>query len=501
MRCRRTLGLAASAFLSLVSATIVSAEWPEDPAVNVPICTAPEDQSFRALAAVTDGAGGAIVAWDDPRDGTFDVYAQRVDVDGNIAWTSDGVQVGETSDVWGWNAEIAAVSDGSGGAIVVWIDDGGSDANIRAQRVDSSGSILWPDGAPSLQGVSICSADGDQMDLGAASDGNGGAYIVWTDTRDPSTRGVYVQRVDPNGFRQWILDGKPVVVHDGSYYQSEPAIAEDDWNGAVIVWTDGRNNPTTNHDIYAQRMTQNGVRLWNEAGRAVCEADYGQEEPVIVGTGSGGAIIAWLDHRDNMYSGIDVYAQRMRNDDGTPMWTPDGQVICDVDEDQQFLAIAGDGIGGAVIVWEDRRNAVATATDIYAQRVSDDGGWFWDDGGEAVCAADDDQFRPTVVPVGDSKWMVVWSDWRGDGAVVAQRYGYWGHREGPLNGLPVTLAPHYQGNPAAVAMGRDDEAIVAWSDSRSPSYDYDVYAQGDFFGIFRNAFESGDFDGWSDVVP
>lgn len=497
------LGIAILTSLSVAFPQQVSAVWPNDPAVNVPICTADEYQSLMALAIVTDGAGGAIIAWDDRRDGSADVYAQRVDVDGVVQWQSDGVLVGDTADMRGWESEVVAVPDGSGGAFIVWTDNGGTDKDIKAQRIDMKGDILWPDGSPSAGGISVCSAVGDQLEIAATSDDNGGVYIVWTDERVPTGKTLYAQRMLANGTKQshWTADGNPVVAHGGTRNESEPTIVGDGYDGALIAWKDGRNNPVSNFDIYAQRMTPNGARLWTDAGQAVTEADLAQQIPVIVGTPNGGAIVAWRDHRDIGSTGTDIYAQRMKNDDGTAMWEEDGSIVCNAERDQDFLDIASDGGAGAVIVWEDRRTDVTTLTDIFVQRISENGNAVWDAGGIAVCAAEDEQFSPAVAKVGVSKWLVVWSDHRGDGTVAAQRYTSLGHREMPPNGVPITLALWDQGRPVLVPMGIDDEAIVAWRDYRNLANESDVYAQGDLFIVFRNGFESGDFVGWSDTVP
>ena len=49
-----------AAFLLLVP-TAAFAAWPTDPTVNLPVCTATQHQ--YAPVSVSDGAGGAIVAW------------------------------------------------------------------------------------------------------------------------------------------------------------------------------------------------------------------------------------------------------------------------------------------------------------------------------------------------------------------------------------------------------------------------------------------------------
>ena len=72
--------------------TTTLAAWPGDPTVNVPICTALEEQSLPAIAS--DGAGGAIITWHDTRGGDErDIYAQRVSFSGEVLWTADGVAI------------------------------------------------------------------------------------------------------------------------------------------------------------------------------------------------------------------------------------------------------------------------------------------------------------------------------------------------------------------------------------------------------------------------
>lgn len=59
-------------WLSLVLAQNAKCAWPLDPHVNLPICTATNDQQYPQLT--TDGQGGAIICWTDWRLG----YLNRV---------------------------------------------------------------------------------------------------------------------------------------------------------------------------------------------------------------------------------------------------------------------------------------------------------------------------------------------------------------------------------------------------------------------------------------
>ncbi len=182
-------------------ATRSHAQWSTDPTVNSPVVTAINNQ--RAPATTSDGAGGVIVAWDDYRDLDEDIYAQRIDAAGVVLWTSDGVTV---SDHGSEESDPVLVSDGAGGAIVVWHTRfTGGWFDIYAQRVDPAGAIQWfevPEKGDPIPRISISLAAQDQENPRVVSDGAGGAIIAWEDTRDDpssSVNDVYVQRVNGSG--------------------------------------------------------------------------------------------------------------------------------------------------------------------------------------------------------------------------------------------------------------------------------------------------------------
>jgi len=130
--------LVLSCALSLSFPLSSPAQWSIDPAVNTPICTAEGDQTTPVIA--TDGTDGAIIAWKDFRvGGDTVVYAQRIDVNGALRWTLDGIPVSGDS---GDPNLLRIIPDGAGGAIIAWIDWGDS-SGTYLQRIDSFGTRLW----------------------------------------------------------------------------------------------------------------------------------------------------------------------------------------------------------------------------------------------------------------------------------------------------------------------------------------------------------------------
>jgi hypothetical protein len=463
----------------------LNAQWSSDPMVNTAVCNQADGQS--GSCAVSDGDGGVIVAWLDARDSKTRIYAQHLSAAGIAQWTANGVLIC-TQD--GGKQDLVIIGDGSGGAIVAW-QDYRNDANypadpegdIYAQYIDASGNVQW-----SGAGVAICTATWNQSFPAAVSDGSGGAIIAWMDGRTGNDH-VYAQRIGPNGNVQWTADG--VAICTQGYYQRYPDIASDGSGGAIIAWPDQRVFDVW--EIYAQRINATGSVQWTTDGVVVCNAGGNQGHPVIVSDGSGGAVIAWDDPREYATKGTDIYAQRLNasglpqwtangvavstaageqftpaiatdgtggaiitwndgnfniyaqriNGNGNPLWTANGVAICTDGSMQWFPRIIPDDFNGAVITWEDKRSG---NWDIYAMRVNGAGAPQWNANGLAICRANNDQTFSIVPPVqhgdnhivkaGTCGAIVVWNDGRANsGDIYAQRV----YCEGTLGGEEIIL--------------------------------------------------------------
>jgi hypothetical protein len=251
---------------------------------GVPVCTAVYLQD--APKAVPYGAGGAVIVWFDRRSGDFDIYAQRLDPSGTPQWTADGVPLCIEANSQSWPEMI---DDGNDGFIVVWEDSrGGYDSDIYAQRIDAGGSPSWI-----TNGVPVCTDTLSQFLPGVVTDGTGGAIVVWEDNRT-GIADVYAQRLDGSGTPLWTLGGKTVCTAADN--QLEPFVVADGAGGAVVGWTDYR-DALNSPDVYAQRLSGAGVPQWTGDGVAVCTAGDGQYLTSIAGDGAGGAYLAWSDSR------------------------------------------------------------------------------------------------------------------------------------------------------------------------------------------------------------
>ena len=430
------------------------AAWLPD---GTPMCVLPGEQSGARV--VSDGSHGAIVVWQDGRSGAGnDIYAQRVDMDGNPLWTPEGVAICTAASN---QASPEITTDEAGGAVITWTDyRNGSDHDIYAQRVNADGQVLW-----TANGVAVCTATNYQFALSIAPGGGGGVVIAWEDQRNGMDYDIYAQRVGGDGSIGWQADGRPICTSAGNQYH--PKVVADGSYGAIITWFDYR---TVYSDIYAQRVNLAGTPQWTADGVVVCSATYDQVDAVLTTDGAGGAIIAWQDARNG---GIhDVYAQRMTSA-GTASWAANGVAVCTATGTQTTPRIVSDGSGGAVMAWADYRGSDG---DIYSQRLSSAGAVQWTANGVLICGAADAQFGPALTPNGSGGAIVTWHDnrqleWTD---IYAQEVISSGVVEWSTNGIAICSASDNQWYPEITTDGYGG-AIIAWQDYRS-GVSYDVYA-------------------------
>jgi hypothetical protein len=300
-------------------------------ASGIPICAVDYSQEQEQIAHA--GGGDVIIVWKDGRTGTdYDLYAQKVDYYGDTLWAADGVPVCTTAQ---WQMAPQIIPDGDGGAIIVWHDYRSEiQWEIYAQRVDGDGNALW-----TTDGVPICTiAAGGGYYPRIVSDGAGGAIIAWEDWRNGGEGDIYAQRVDADGDTLWPANGVPVCT--AAQDQSDPNLVSDGAGGAIIAWTDQRRG-APDVDIYAQRIDASGQMQWALDGVPVCVAENDRHSPQMVSDGAEGAIIAWNDERNlpqGAESEWDIYAQQV-NFNGTLGPVPRIESIDDVPDDQGRQAV------------------------------------------------------------------------------------------------------------------------------------------------------------------
>ncbi len=437
------LALAMLLVLALVPSSVTAGWIPN----GAPVCTTSDTQRYPEIAS--DGAGGAVIVWNDLRSSSR-MYAQRVDATGLRLWTKDGVLISQTGVLQGTDRALIA-SDGEGGAFIAWPDyRSGTYTQIYVQRLDAQGARLY-------------NPDGRQIEFGStppwhylqdvSEDGSGGAIVIWRDGNG-LLRG---QRITHSDQLPW---GYVVTLGGGSSAQACP----DGQGGAIVTWIGSGSGGT---DIFAQRIGPTGSLLWT-GGVGVCSATGYQGWPQVVADEAGGAIVVWADQRSG---GYDIYVQKV-SADGTPLWTTNGVALCDLPGDQTLPQVVSDGLGGAIVTWDDAR---AGDRDIYAQRIDASGTIRWAEDGVPLATGTMTQNMPQFVSDGAGGAIVAWTDNRtGNSDISAQRVDASGTVMWTPNGVAICTAASSQYD-IRIASAEAGGALLTWSDWRNSSTD--VYAQ------------------------
>ena len=356
-------------------------------------------------------------------------------------------------------------TDGGGGAFVVWADDrSGPSADLYLQHITSSGAIVagW-----TANGNPLCTVANDQRSPATVSDGAGGVYVTWEDDRaGAGSSDIYLQRITSSGAvaAGWPVNG--LAVCTAVDVQASPVIALES-GAAIVAWQDGRS--TSSNDIYAQKVSAAGVPQWTADGVAVCTAAGGQTQPAIVGDNAGGALVVWQDTRAGITA--NVYVQRL-NASGIPQWTAGGASVCSASNDQINAHAIADAAGGAIVVWDDYRSGNGN---IYAQRMSGSGVAQWAANGVALCTDVSEQFSAPLVSDGAGGAIVPWSDFRlGTGSLYAQKISAAGVVGWQADGAPICAAGDIS-DPVAAPDGTGG-AFFVWDDARAGGLGVDLYA-------------------------
>ena len=402
----------------------------------------------RLSDVVSDDDGGAFVAWThQPDPYTVYLYLQHLTFQGHLDWDT-GVQLGPPlSRVVGYRI----VPGGYRGVIATWSDGN----NIYALQVRYDGEVQpgWPAAGLRVNGISS-----SQSAPVLAGDGQGGAYVVWQDSR---TRQIYAQHVLPTGSLGWTADGLRVgtgtemesqpaltTCPDGSVYvawvaenadpasadirlnritssgtpgpgwpagglvltaalgrQDMPSIVPDGNDGIYAVWRDYRSQSTSRSDVYAQRVNLNTLfpSGWGGDGVAVCTDTLDQSVPIAVPDKQRGVLISW-------FSAGQVHLQRFTSSGSTaPGWTQQGVSVGTVTATGQGLSLVEDAEGGGFVAWNDSRGP--SPLDVYAQHISASGApaYDWPATGAPVSAASGVE----MVAVADVRASTMVNSWRG----------------------------------------------------------------------------------------
>jgi hypothetical protein len=281
-----------------------------------------EVATVSGAICLVEESDGCLAVWTDLRGKTslgVNMFATRLTVAGDLypGWPSEGMSVLGSGTV----QEVrAAVSDGAGGAFVGWDDNRGgiSPSNpfyydLYAQHVAATGIVdsRWP-----ANGLAVCNAPGAQYNFDLAPDGHGGALFVWEDSRSGVFQ-MYGQRIlaDANAAPGWTPNGDLLATSGISKFQ--PNVVGDGLGGAYAAWV--QYPASGSNTIFGQHVTADGTLdpMWGHDGLPLAVPAQGScDNPSLAQDGFGGAVMAYQRSDNEPY--VRIYALRIQADGPVP---------------------------------------------------------------------------------------------------------------------------------------------------------------------------------------
>lgn len=445
------------------------ASWSSDPSQNVPVVVRSGDQAVTKIAATPDG--GCYVAWFDNGSGNYDVYLQRLDINGDPQFAPNGMLVSnhtQSSSLVDWDL----ISDSSGNAVVVFTDvRAGSDLDVYAYRISPAGAFLWgPDGV-TLSADTVFEASPRVVET---SDGQ--FVFVWARLPDTGVGAIVIQKLDAAGNPQL---GPSGITIPGGGTNERPAFCDvvaADSGGFIVLWVRDIRTFTSPRHLRAQKFSSAGLPLWGANPVIVYDAASVPIAyyPLILSDGNGGAIFGWYRSLGNLFSvftqhvssaGVELYPHN-----GVEASTTAG--VHKISPAMVYLPPTGD----TLLFWTEE-NFNQNQWGIVGQKISSSGQRLWTDSGHTFRPVDSTQEGlPRAVPYGDGA-MVFFFDFPTmsviDARVVGIRVDGSGNLVWPTN--PVVLSSTLAGKDKLGVDISGRQAVLAWDDERSDSGD--VYAQ------------------------
>ena len=311
------------------------------------------DSNFHAAPKIVGTSDGYIVVG---RTSNSNVVLQKLDANGVAQW-GNGVVFSQTG-YFNSLADLHAADNGS--VIVSWVNNKGfgSNSQLRANKVSSSGSLRW--GSSSV----------DIFDVGSLQfgnfpyfvyDGNGGAVFAWY-TSIPALQ-CFAQHIRADGSEAFPHNGVAGSGNNINVRVAPSAAYRKATDEVFMFWTEEDFNQVVN-GVYGQKFNSTGVLQWGPNGLSIVPLGADQQIWVSAVQLGGGALVFWVDMQG--FGSATIQAARL--DDA-------GATVCSqfpvssLPSNKARLAAAITRSGVAAVAFEDDRIG---NNGIYIQNVNPD---------------------------------------------------------------------------------------------------------------------------------
>ncbi len=175
------------------------AQWPTDPALNLPLGDGPGNQVVAHITINPDNS--SYTGWYDTDSGNYDIALQLVSADGTEQWPHGGIIVSAHPQN-SWVMDWALICDSGGNAIVAFADIRGGNSNIHAYKIAPDGTFVW-----GADGINITFNNDGKGPPSLVETNDGDIVVAWYASPSVGTAAIRVQRLAPDGTLHYAANG------------------------------------------------------------------------------------------------------------------------------------------------------------------------------------------------------------------------------------------------------------------------------------------------------
>ena len=284
--------------------------------------SASEDSSLAV-----DSSGNLHIAWQDYRDGNWEIYYTKLDNVGNTLIEDTRLTTSLTT-----SGRPSLAIDNQGKVNIAWEDERDGNSEIYYTKLDSVGNTLVED-------TRLTSSTGGSRYSSLDIDEQNNMHIAWQDYRDGNWE-IYYTKLNSVG-NTLVEDTR---LTNSSASSTFPSLSVDVLGIIYLVWQDYRNGH--DWDIYYTKLNNMGNTLVDDLRLTVDGAN--SENPSLIADVQNAAI-TWEDNRDG---NKEIYYTKLNNQGVTLV---DDLRLTSDGSNSQHSSAAIDTQGNVHFAWQDLR--------------------------------------------------------------------------------------------------------------------------------------------------
>ncbi|MBI88446.1 MAG: hypothetical protein CMG60_00025 [Candidatus Marinimicrobia bacterium] len=250
------------------------------------------------LTELSDGVG---CFWSESRGINYDVYYQKINLDGNLIFDEDGIEIVDSN---GDDYIMAVLPTPDGKFMIFWMEDAWPAASLKFSKIDEQGNteIGWN---PNGNALSDASSDSRHLQVKPVTDGSG-LLAIWI--QDGNFSDIYSQFIDWEGNILWSEGGVPIVSEDNDQVNVSFEFNEAGTH-AYLVWQDYRNG--SDFEIFGSSIDLTSATISDVNQFSVDTTD--QYNPKLKSISDNEFFLIWEDERGYynddplLINGVDLY--------------------------------------------------------------------------------------------------------------------------------------------------------------------------------------------------